>query len=79
MTLELDDDQALVLFEWLSRHDDARTFPCEDPAEELALWALHGQLESRLVAQFHPDYRALVASARARLRDRDGGPPTPAT
>lgn len=70
MTIDLTDDQALVLFEWLARLDEADAFPVEDPAEELVLWALHGQLEKLLRQPFDPRYRELVAEARARVRER---------
>lgn len=72
MKLELTDDQALVLFEWLSRLDEHDAFPVEDPAEEQVLWSLHGQLEKTLVQQFLPNYRDLVEKARARVKDSFG-------
>lgn len=68
MKLELSDDQVLVLFEWLSRLDEQETLPCEDESEELVLWALHGQLEKLLAAQFDPAYDGLVAAARERVK-----------
>ncbi len=68
MKLELTDDQALVLFEWLARLDEREAFPVEDPAEEQVLWCLHGQLEKVLSEPFRADYRELVEQARARVR-----------
>lgn len=68
MTLELTDDQALVLFEWLARLDEQDAFPVEDPAEEQVLWCLHGQLEKALSEPFRPDYQDLVEQARARVK-----------
>lgn len=68
MKLELNDDQALVLFEWLSRLDEQNAFSCEDEAEEQVLWSLHGQLEKLLVAPFKQNYRELVESARERVK-----------
>lgn len=70
MKLELTDDQALVLFDWLARLDEQNAFPVEDRAEQQVLWSLHGQLEKTLTAQFRPDYDQLVQSARARVRAR---------
>ncbi|MBA3391693.1 MAG: hypothetical protein H0T89_03565 [Deltaproteobacteria bacterium] len=68
MTLELTDDQALVLFEWLARLDERDAFPCEDEAEEQVLWLLHGQLEKVLAEPFRANYRELVEMARIRVK-----------
>lgn len=68
MKLELTDDQALVLFEWLARLDEREAFPVEDPAEAQVLWCLHGQLEKALSEPFRADYRELVEQARARVK-----------
>jgi hypothetical protein len=77
-TLELDDDQALVLYERLARLDEADAFSrCAEPAEEVVLWALHGQLESRLTAPFEPHYLDRVRTAQARLLERYGTPIRP--
>jgi hypothetical protein len=67
--LELTADEALVLFEFLARFDDDGTLALQDQAEEKALWRLQGQLEKQLVEIILPDYKALVAAARDRLRD----------
>jgi len=67
--LELTGDEALVLFEFLARFDDEGTLAVQDQAEERALWNLHCLLQKQLVDIFHPEYKALVAAARDRLRD----------
>lgn len=66
--LELTGDEALVLFEFLSRFDEG-SLAIEDQAEERVLWDLHGRLQKRLAEIFNPDYKALLAAARGRLRD----------
>jgi hypothetical protein len=68
MKLELTQDEALVLFEWLSRLDERDAFPCEDPAEQQVLWSLHGQLEKVMAEPFRADYRELVEQARLRVK-----------
>jgi hypothetical protein len=68
MKIELTDDQALVLFEWLSRLDEQDAFPVEDRAEELVLWLVHAQLEKALSEPFRRDYAKLVDLARARVK-----------
>lgn len=68
MKLELTQDEALVLFEWLSRLDEQDAFPCKDPAEQQVLWSLHGQLEKVMAEPFRANYRELVAQARSRVK-----------
>lgn len=67
--LELTSDEALVLFEFLSRFDDEGTLTIQDQAEQRALWNLHGLLQKQLVEPFDPNYKALLAAAQDRLRD----------
>ena len=68
MKLELTEDQALVLFEWLARLDEQDAFAVEDPAEEQVLWTLHGQLEKALEQPLQSNYRELLQQARARVK-----------
>jgi hypothetical protein len=65
--LSLTQDQALVLFEWLSREDGKKTIPIAHPAEEQTLWALEAQLERQLSEPLQPDYQSLLAGARERI------------
>lgn len=75
VTLELDDDEALVLFEWLVRTDESPSPPpVNHEAERLVLWALEGRLEKQLRQQFSPDYKKLLDAARKRLVERGGEP-----
>jgi hypothetical protein len=67
MKLDLTDDEALVLFEWLSREDKRSAIPVEDPSEKTVLWSIHCQLEKALVQPFKKDYATLVAEARHRV------------
>ena len=55
--------EALVLFEWLARVDDAKSAPIEHPAEQKLLWLLEGQLEKQLEV-FASNYKHLVEEAR---------------
>lgn len=73
MKLELSDDEALVLFEWLARLDEKNALPVEDEAEEQVLWKIHGQLEKVLREPFAMNYRELVAAARVRIKRQWGG------
>jgi len=67
--LRLTPDEALVLFEFLSRYGDTDDLRVEDQAEQRALWNLCCVLEKELREPFDPDYVKLVQSARDRLRD----------
>ena len=66
--LRLTRAEALVLFEWLARVDEAGNLPVEDPAEQHVLWRLEGQLESTLTEPLGPDYRQAVEAARREVR-----------
>ena len=79
VTIEIDDDEALVLFEFLQREINDRrvqvTVTIEHPAEFWALNGMHGALETKLATPFDARYRELLAAARDRLvaqRDPDG-------
>jgi hypothetical protein len=60
--------EALVLFEWLARVDDAQALLIEHPAEQKVLWVLEGQLE-KLVPVFSPNYGKLVEEARVKVNE----------
>jgi hypothetical protein len=62
-------DEALVLFEWLARADNAEKLCTEYPAEQQVLWKLEGLLEKQ-VRVFSPDYNQLVQDARAAVEAR---------
>ncbi|WP_435005089.1 hypothetical protein P12x_002980 [Tundrisphaera lichenicola] len=70
--LVLSQDEALVLFELLSRYDETERFGVDDPAEVLSLWHLHGVLQKKLVAPLQADYADQPRRARDRLREKDG-------
>jgi hypothetical protein len=80
VTIELREEDALVLFELLGRHaDEVRnadgeptSLRFEDIAEHWALSAVYGRLECTLVEPFDPEYDALVAAARRAVRVRVG-------
>ena len=67
VTISLTADQALVLFEWLTRQDNQGALPTEHQAEQNVLWEIEAQLEKILVEPLRPDYEALLVAARDRL------------
>ena len=73
MNLELTEDEALVLFEWLSRLDEQDAFPHEHIAEKYVLAiGLLGQLEKALVEPFLANYGELLEQARSRVKAKWG-------
>ena len=67
--LELTADEALVVFEFAFRYSDTDTSTAVEQAEQRALWNLQCLFERQLIEPFRPDYAALLAAARDRLRD----------
>ena len=67
--IELTHDEALVFFEWLAKHDGS--LPVEDPAEQQVLWRIEASLERVLVDPLSPDYQAVLAAARKRVRGEE--------
>jgi len=64
ISLELSEEEALVLFEWLCQLEkkqdpESSTFT----AEEIVLLRIQAQLETSLVAPFQEDYKELLRVA----------------
>ncbi|MEO0815389.1 MAG: hypothetical protein AAFY60_21190 [Myxococcota bacterium] len=68
--LELTEDEALVLFQWMAEFGD--TLPTAHVAERAALWALEAQLEKNVPVLFAPNYDELLERARSKLREASG-------
>ncbi|KUM35163.1 hypothetical protein [Arthrobacter sp. EpRS71] len=67
--IELSEDEALVLFDWLARFNERKDVDFADPAERRILWDIESSLESLLIQPFSEDYALLLAEARSRLVD----------
>jgi hypothetical protein len=70
--VELTREEAIVLFEMLSRHSETDVLAIQDRAEEFATWRLCGALEKALAEPFAPDYAAILQRARHALLERAG-------
>lgn len=70
VTIELTNDQALVLFEVLQWLEDAGPFA--DQAEQRVLWDMQCVLERQLAEILSPNYGQLLDEARQRVRDSEG-------
>ena len=63
--LELTSDEALVLFDWLARFNEADEAIPKDDAEERVLFDLEASLEKTLVAPLAANYKEELESAKA--------------
>jgi hypothetical protein len=73
--ISLSDDEALVLFEFLSRFSDTDRLDLVHKAEKIALWNLCCKFESLLVEPFAENYVRLLNEARERLAYEEPSPP----
>lgn len=71
VNITLDKDEALVLFEFLSRYSDTDKITFEDQAEQVALWNLQCLLESTLVEPFQKNYNQIIQKARDNIRHEE--------
>ena len=71
INVDLTASEALVLFEFLSRFSSAGSLDIVDQAEERVLWDICSSLESTLDQPVAGDYAALIAKARAVVRDKN--------
>ncbi|ERI37022.2 hypothetical protein IG195_08980 [Arthrobacter sp. TES] len=69
ISVELSEDEALVLFDWLARFNKRKDLDLADQAERRILWDFECSLESVLIQPFSEDYALLLAEARSRLVD----------
>ena len=67
VTVNLPADEAIVLFELLSRNAQKSELQIEGEAERIVLADLLWFLERELAAPFDPNYREILAEARRRL------------
>jgi 23S rRNA maturation mini-RNase III len=64
-------DEAVVLFEFLTRFAEESNLQIEDNAEARVLWNLQSKLEEILVEPFQENYEEIVKEARNNLRDKE--------
>ncbi len=70
VVLGLSQNEALVLFEYLSRCDQDGNYQFVDQAEQRVLWDLVCLLEKQLVTILDSRYDELVEQARKSVRER---------
>jgi hypothetical protein len=69
--IELTKDEALVLFEFLSRFSESENLDIQHQSEERVLWNLTCSLEKILVEPFKENYDEILNLARERLKDKE--------
>lgn len=69
VNIKLSKDEALVLFEFLSRYSDSEMLNIEHQSEARALWNLASIFEKELAEPLKKEYGELLEAARERLRD----------
>lgn len=70
MTVELSNDEAIVLLEWLINfNQEEHNELFNDQSEKRALWNLEALLEKNVPEILDPDYLDILAKARDKLRD----------
>jgi hypothetical protein len=65
--LNLNEDEAVVLFEFFARFGDTEKLEFHHPAEYIALMKLGGQIDKTTSAMFDPNYVDLLKDARTRI------------
>ncbi len=68
--LDLSRNEALVLFEFLSRYSDSDELTIVDQAEQRVLWDLCCLLEKSLTEPFASNYHDVISRARDAIRDK---------
>ena len=69
INLHITKEEAIVLFEMLSRFSENDKLDIEDQSEQRVLWNLCASLEATLVEPFDENYASILENARAMLRD----------
>jgi hypothetical protein len=69
--LKLTNEEALVLFDWISRFNEDDKNVLQDQAEQRVLWDIEAMLEEQLVEPLDENYDELLKSARDKVRDQE--------
>jgi len=70
ISIELTNEEALVLLDYLSRCSKKEEYKFEDQAEQRVLWDIEATLESVLIEPLKSNYDELLAKAREKVRDQ---------
>lgn len=67
--INLTKDEAIILFEFLSRFSNEDILEISDQSEERVLWNIQCDLEKILSEPFSEKYKEILEKARDRIRD----------
>ncbi|MCS6283764.1 MAG: hypothetical protein HUM72_24915 [Dolichospermum sp.] len=71
VSIHLSTDEALVLFDWLVRFNEAgNSDSFEDQSERRVLFDLETVIEKQIVATFQDNYKILLFKARDTVKDK---------
>lgn len=73
VAVEIPGDHAVVLYELLTRLGGLPADAFADQAEQRVIWDLQNTVERQIPGIFSPGYKAIVESARAKVRDPQEG------
>jgi hypothetical protein len=72
INIKLTKDEALVLFEFISRFNETDHKDLfQDQSEQKMMWLIEGQLQKILVEPFQSDYKVIIDNARNKIRDNE--------
>ena len=74
INLRLGREEALVLFELLADFSRQSELAIGDEADRIALFRLHGALESTLAEPLEPDYKQVLEESRKMLIHQSRNP-----
>ncbi|EMY67787.1 hypothetical protein [Leptospira vanthielii] len=66
-SLEISEDEAVVLFEFFSRYSETNTLAFKNPAEYISFQRLSGQIDRTTSAMFKPNYEEILLNAQNRI------------
>ena len=71
LSLNLTKNEALVLFDFLSRFNQSENnIIFEDKAEQKIFWTIEALLEKQLTETFLPNYKDIITEARKEILDK---------
>ena len=68
--IEISKDEAIVLFEFLSRFSEEEILQVEDQSEARVLWNILCDLEKLLAEPFAINYKEILQKSREIVRDK---------
>lgn len=71
VVLNLSNEEALVLLDWLVKFNEDESYKFEDQSEQRVLFNLESILEKSVSDILRGDYKLILTEARNKLRDED--------